>query len=42
MNWAVARGIITGVNGGQLTPKGGVTRAQLAVMFQRFCENAAE
>lgn len=46
MKWAVARGIISGVqmkdeSGNtiyDLNPKGTATRAQLAVILQRFCE----
>ncbi len=39
MQWAVGAGIITGTgNGSTLTPQGNATRAQAAVMLQRFCE----
>ena len=36
MQWAVGAGIIKGTGGGNLDPRGGLTRAQAAVMLQRF------
>ena len=36
MEWAVGSGIITGTTAGILDPQGTATRAQLAVMLQRF------
>lgn len=36
MNWAVAKGIITGNGVGKLDPGGTATRAEVAVMLQRF------
>ena len=39
MQWAVGAGIINGTGDGSiLTPQGQATRAQAAVMLQRFCE----
>ena len=37
MEWAVANGIVTGVGGGRLAPRGTATRAQVAAMLMRFC-----
>lgn len=39
MCWAVGSGLIAGVGGDQLHPQAVTTRAQLAVMLARFCEN---
>ena len=39
MYWAVGAGLITGTGDGRLDPTGSLTRAQLAAMLQRFCEN---
>ena len=39
MRWACGSGIINGVTEDQLVPKGNATRAQVAAMLQRFCEN---
>ena len=36
--WANGAGLITGKGGGVLDPKGPATRAQVAAIFQRFCE----
>ena len=42
MQWAVGAGIINGTgDGSTLTPQGQATRAQAAVMLQRFCEKYA-
>lgn len=39
MQWACGAGIITGTgDGSTLTPHGEATRAQVAVMLQKFCE----
>ena len=38
MNWAVGSGLIAGVSG-NLDPKGSATRAQVATILQRYCEN---
>ena len=37
MVWATETGLINGING-YLSPKTGATRAQLAAMLMRFCE----
>lgn len=37
--WAVGNGIINGTADGRLNPGGTATRAQFAVILQRFCEN---
>ncbi|MDD5930873.1 MAG: 5'-nucleotidase C-terminal domain-containing protein [Oscillospiraceae bacterium] len=37
MNWAVEKGIITGMTENTLVPGGYATRAQVATMMQRFC-----
>ena len=39
MYWAVGTGLMNGTGGGKLDPTGSLTRAQLAAMVQRFCEN---
>lgn len=39
LDWAVGAGIINGTSGSTtLTPQGGATRAQAAVMLEQFCE----
>ena len=38
MKWAVGAGLVNGMDG-KLNPTGGATRAQVATMFMRFCEN---
>ena len=38
LDWAVSAGIINGTSATTLSPKGTATRAQAAVMLQRFCE----
>lgn len=38
MSWAVGAGLVTGSDG-QLDPGGNATRAQVAVIFHRFCAN---
>lgn len=40
MEWAVGEGILSGSNG-QLLPRGTATRAQMAVMMEKFCRNVA-
>ena len=42
MQWACGAGIINGTSESTLTPQGSATRAQLAAMIMRFCENAAQ
>ena len=37
--WANGAGLITGKGGGILDPQGPAVRAQVAAIFQRFCEN---
>ena len=42
MNWAVSKGLITGVANGTVTtlnPRGAATRAQIATILMRFLEN---
>ena len=39
MQWANSEGIITGTSSTMLSPKGSATRAQLAVILMRFCED---
>lgn len=39
MNWAVGQGLINGTDTGMLVPQGNATRAQVAVILMRFCEN---
>lgn len=41
MAWAVGAGVINGNADGTLNPRGEATRAELAVMLMRFCENVA-
>lgn len=37
LEWACANGIVNGTSTGYLTPQGNATRAQLAAMLMRFC-----
>ncbi len=37
MEWIVSRGLIGGTPGGDLLPRGNVTRAQLAVILTQYC-----
>ena len=39
MQWACGAGLITGLGGGVLNPKGNATRAQAAAILMRFCED---
>ena len=39
MSWAVARGLITGVDSDRLSPKGQATRAQTATILMRFAQS---
>lgn len=39
MNWAVAEGLISGQDNGALDPKGNATRAEVAAILMRFCED---
>ena len=42
LQWAVGSGILNGKDGNRLDPKGTATRAEAAVMIQRFCEGKAQ
>ena len=39
IQWANAAGVVTGKSGSKLDPKGYATRAEVAAMLMRFCEN---
>ena len=39
MGWAKSEGLINGVGNNLLNPKGYATRAEIATILQRFCEN---
>ncbi len=41
MHWMVMQGVINGMDG-KLAPQGTATRAQVATMLMRYCENAAK
>ena len=41
MAWAVAKGIVEGMDG-NLNPAGNASRAQIATILMRFCEDAAQ
>ena len=41
MSWAVAEGIVEGMDG-NLNPAGSATRAQIATILMRFCEDVAQ
>ena len=42
MAWAVAEKLINGIENNQLDPQGDATRAQMATILYRFCENVAK
>ena len=42
MQWAVGEGLINGVTDTTLVPGGSATRAQVAAILMRFCENVAK
>ena len=42
MGWAIGNGLISGVGNNTLAPKGNATRAQVATILMRFCENIAD
>ena len=42
MSWAVAEGIVAGMDDGTLNPAGNATRAQIATILMRFCEGVAK
>ncbi|MCB7363002.1 S-layer homology domain-containing protein [Flavonifractor plautii] len=39
MQWANAEGLINGTSGTTLSPTNGATRAEVAQILMRFCEN---
>ena len=39
IQWACGAGVMNGKSGGKLDPKGYATRAEVAAMLMRFCEN---
>ena len=42
MQWAVGTGLLNGKDGNLLDPTGKATRAEMAAILYRFCENVAE
>ena len=42
MQWACGAGIVNGTSESTLTPQGEATRAQVAAMLMRFCENTMQ
>lgn len=42
IRWAVGAGLISGMDDGTISPTGRATRAQVATILMRFCENVAE
>lgn len=42
MQWAVGAGIISGTSESTLGPRGNASRAQVAVILTRYCENVAK
>ena len=40
--WAVNTGLISGKGNGVLDPQGSATRAQVATILMRYCENIAK
>ena len=42
MAWAVAENIIQGMEDGTLKPAGNASRAQIATILMRFCEDVAQ
>ena len=42
MRWAMENGLIGGMGDGTLNPQGNATRAQLAVILMRYCENVVK
>lgn len=42
MGWAIGNGLISGIGNNTLAPKGNATRAQVATILMRFCENVAD
>ena len=42
IRWANAEGLVNGTSATTLTPKGSATRAQVAVILTRFCQNVSK
>ena len=42
LSWAVSQGLVNGVGGNTLLPQGSATRAQIAAILMRLCENVLE
>lgn len=42
VEWAVGESLLSGKDGGKLAPTSGATRAELAQILMRFCENVAK
>lgn len=42
MSWAVGAGLLSGMGDGTVAPGGQATRAQVATILQRFCQNIAK
>ena len=42
VSWAVAEGLLTGRDDGTLDPAGTATRAEIATILMRWCENVAK
>ena len=42
IRWAVGTGLISGMDDGTISPTGRATRAQVATILMRFCENVAK
>jgi hypothetical protein len=42
MHWMTMHGIINGMGDGTLAPKAEATRAQIATMFMRFCQELSK
>ena len=42
LRWANAEGLVNGVGGNLIDPKGSAQRSQVAAIFSRFCQNIAE
>ena len=42
VEWAVGETLLSGKDGGKLAPTSGATRAEVAQILMRFCENVAK
>ena len=42
MQWAVSTGLITGTSDTTLSPQGSASRAEIATILMRFCENVVK